>query len=607
MATSPDWQPALRARADTFAANMDNSDMLWASGYLAGLAAGRAQPLPGSTVSAPNAIPQKPTAEVLHVWYGSQTGNARGVAERFAAAAERQGATVELASLADVSPRQIRKVKLLTLVMSTHGEGDPPEDAEAMHEYLLSDSAPKLHNLRYAVFGLGDSSYEHFCKTGRDFDEVLRKLGGERLLDFMAADVDYENMEAEWQPALLEKVERLIAPQDGDSRTARPGLQLVTSGTTASAAAPLWNRQHPFIAERLTASPLTITPAEKAVHHIVLSIEDSGLQYAPGDSLGVWPENAAENVAEILELAQLDRNLPVTLGNEERAAGDWLRHELELTRLSKPFLEQYARAVDSDELRAIVNDAARLRAFVAERQVADVLRAWPARMPADTLLGMFRRLSPRLYSIASSPLAFPDEVHLTISAVGGVNEDGLLRAGCASRYLQTGDSDKPRVFVESNPRFRLPDNSEAPLIMIGAGTGVAPYRAFVEQRRLQGANGDNWLIFGNRNRRNDFLYQLEWLRHLKNGALDKLTVAFSRDQAQKVYVQDRVREHGRELHDWIERGAHVYVCGASGGMAPGVEQALLDVLARYGGRGPEQAQEQLRELKRQNRYQKDVY
>lgn len=605
MAASPDWQPALRARIETFAANMSDADMLWTSGYLAGLAAGRAQPQSKPTASPPTTLPQQPPSEVLHVWYGSQTGNARGVAERFAAAAERQGATVELASLADVTPRQIRKVRLLTLVMSTHGEGDPPEDAEALHEYLLSDSAPKLQNLRYAVFGLGDSSYEHFCKTGRDFDEALQTLGGERLLDFTTADVDYENVEVEWQTALLKKVE----PQDAlpGNVAARPDLQLVTPGATTTGAAPQWNRQQPFVAERLAASPLTVASAEKAVHHVALSIEDSGLQYAPGDSLGVWPENAPESVAEILELAGLDGESPVTRDNQERAAADWLRNELELTRLSKPFLEQYAGAAGSDELTTIVNDPARLRAYVAEHQVADVLRAWPTSLPGSELLGMFRRLSPRLYSIASSPLAVPEEVHLTVAAVGDVNADGLLRAGCASRYLPATETGRPRVFIESNPRFRLPDDPDTPVIMIGAGTGVAPYRSFVEHRRQQGAAGDNWLIFGNRRRRDDFLYQLEWLRHHKQGTLNKLTVAFSRDQEQKVYVQDRVREHGRELHAWLDRGAHLYVCGAADGMAPGVEQALLDVLAEHGGRSPEQAQEQLRELKRQNRYQKDVY
>jgi len=599
MAAASDRQPVPQEKLDTFCAGMSRNSLLWASGYLAGLAAGG---IPATTASpVAESVRKSDAAEVLHIWYGSQTGNARGVAERLARSAQDAGLQVELASLADVTPRQIRKTKLLTLIVSTHGEGEPPDDAEPLHAYLLSEKTPQLQGLRYAVFALGDSSYEHFCKTGRDFDGALERLGAKRLLEFHEADIDFETVEGEWQPAILKR----SAERQSGASPSRPGLQLVAPVVDT----PAWSRQHPFAAESLASSPLTVAPSLKSVHHVAVSLDDSGIQYHPGDALGVWPINPPERVNEFLELAGFAADLPVTRGNKEFAAQAWLRDELELTRLSKPFLEQYAKAAGHSGLTDIIGNPDRLRAFLAQHQVNDVLLEFPARLPADVLLDMLRPVTPRLYSIASSPLAFPDEVHLTVRTVGDLKANGRLRTGAASWHLNahTKPGDALRVFVEPNRHFRLPAENDVPIVMIGAGTGVAPFRAFVDHRRQLGATGDNWLIFGDQRRRTDFLYQLEWLRHLKSGALRKLDVAFSRDQQRKIYVQDCVRAQGRELYGWLERGAHVYVCGAAGGMAAAVEAALLKIIGAHGALDIDASLEYLATLKQQHRYQKDVY
>lgn len=596
MAAVPDWQLPLRQQLDHFSTGKDSRDLLWASGYMAGLAATDGAPAVAALDQ------EKPHKQALHIWYGSQTGNARGVAERLATAARAQSQSVELASLADVSPQQIRKVKLLSLVVSTHGDGEPPDDAEALRDWLLAKNAPRLESLRYTVFALGDSSYEHFCKTGHDFDAAFERLGAQRLLALHSADVNVTSAEGVWQPAMLEC---LAEQQPTATEAPRRTLQLVTPAPVAGTAG---SRAQPVSVPRLTSTPLTVAPSLKTVHHVVVSIENSGLRYQPGDSLGVWPENSPQQVEEILQLADIAAQTPVAINGTERAAADWLRRELELTRLTKPLLKQYAAASGNDVLTTLLADAERLRAFITSHQVADLLLNFPARLPAEQLFAMLRPLTPRLYSIASSPLASPDEAHLTVRTTGGWHADGRLRAGAASWYLNSPrDADnKLRVFVEENPRFHLPE-THTPIVMIGAGTGVVPFRAFVEQRRLQGDSGANWLIFGEQQRRCDFLYQLDWLRHLKTGALQKLSVAFSRDQAGKIYVQDRLREQGRELYAWLECGARVYVCGAADGMAPAVESALLGIIAKHGARSEDQARDYLQALKQQHRYRKDVY
>jgi len=588
MPISPNVASELERSLAPLARDLDSEQLAWASGYLAGLGAAQGERIAPSTEAAPGVA--------VTVWYGSETGNGRGVAERLARALEEQGHAVDLASTADIQPRAIGKLGTLLLVMSTHGEGDPPEDAEALHKFLMSERAPGLEQLSYAVFALGDSSYPDFCQTGRELDARLSELGAKRLIDRVDVDVDFEADEDAWRARVLDTVR---VENDASSITT-PRLKLVQR--------PEHDRRNPFEAEVLDIAPLTVAPSASQVHHVELLVEGSGLSWQPGDSLGVWPRNNSRLVDEIIEIAGIDGDASVTRGSETLPVSDWLTSRLELTQLTRPFIETWADLADSAKLRALLDDRDAFERWVRTRQVADVLRTAPARVDAAALVGALRGIGPRLYSIASSPLVVDDEIHLTVSRVGGLSDEGRLRAGVASWQLthSMAAGDRLPVYVESNPRFRLPDDGDTPILMIGPGTGVAPFRAFVQQRQASGAKGRNWLVFGNRNRRLDFLYQLEWQRFQRDDALARLTVAFSRDQAEKIYVQHRLREQGRDVYDWLEQGAHVYICGDRG-MAVDVHQALLDVIETCGGKTEQQAAAYLDELKQAKRYQKDVY
>jgi len=594
MSLSPQRQQAIESQLDALGRTLAPGELLWASGYFAGLAASGA-PAAETTAASPD------PGRTLTIWYGSETGNGRGVAQRLADAARARGYAVDLASLDEVRPRQIGKLEFLLLVISTHGEGDPPEGSEAFHEFLLGDRAPKLEALRFAVFALGDSSYPDFCQTGRELDARLEALGASRLLDRVDCDVDFEASEGAWRDRALEAVKPLL---DVDGAHP-PNLQVVRENGRAAVA---YDRRNPFQAEVLDRSPLTVAPSNKRVAHIELSTAGSGLTYEPGDSLGIWPSNDARTVAELIELIGAEFNTPVTRDDETLPLATWLTHKLELTQVVRPFLQRWAEWSHSSELAAVLEDRDTLQAFSATRQVADVLREYPIAVSAEQLVAALRRIAPRLYSIASSPLVADDEVHLTVKLEGG-EIDGRLRAGAASwQLLETArPGDTLPVYIEANERFRLPADGDTPIIMIGPGTGVAPFRAFVEHRKALGHAGPNWLFFGEQHRQSDFLYQLEWQRHIRDQSLDRLSVAFSRDQADKVYVQHRLREQGADVYDWLERGAHLYVCGNGQGMAADVHTALIDIVTEHGGRNPDQAEAYLQTLKSQRRYQKDVY
>ncbi len=584
-------QQELQRRVGALATGLTPEQMQWASGYLAGLAASAAD------VS----VTGQQTQEKLIIWYGSETGNGRGVAERLAESASAAGLVVELKSLAEVQVRQIARLKLLVLVVSTHGEGDPPADAAALHKLLLGDRAPRLDKLRFSVFALGDSSYPDFCQTGRELDEALAGLGAQRFLDRQEVDVDFEVQEARWRPELIEAVKPLLERSDNH---ANRHLQLVPEP-----AAPRFDRRNPFSAEVLETAPLTVAPSRKVVSHVVLSAGQGALDYQPGDALGLWPTNDPALVDELLTLTNLDANSEVERDEQSLSLGEWLSRRLELTQVVRPFVQAVAERSGSAELARLLDDRQGFQGWVRQRQVIDVLREYPLALDATGLVTMLRGLSPRLYSIASSPLAQEGEVHLVVKREGGRSDDGRLRAGVASWQL-TGavkPGDSLPVYIEPNPRFRLPEDGDRPVIMIGPGTGVAPFRGFLEHRQALGQRGPNWLFFGEQHRRTDFLYQLEWQRHQKNGLLTRLSVAFSRDQAERIYVQHRIAEYGKALFEWLEEGAHIYVCGSGQGMASDVHKALREAIARHGRFDADGAEDYLQGLANSARYQKDVY
>lgn len=581
---------------------LEPATLQWLSGFAAGVAHERALARSGTT-SVPAPIPAtRPEATArLAIVYGSQTGNGKRIAERLGRAAEAAGLAARVYASGDYPTRDLAKERLLVVVVSTQGDGDPPDDARGFVEFLASRRAPRLEQLAYAVLALGDSSYPKFCETGRQVDERLAELGARRLLERVDCDVDYDTLATPW-------LDRVV----GGAREALGAPQVATVTRLRSAPEqPLFSRDNPFAAEVIGNQRVTAREATKDVRHVEISLAGSGLRYEPGDALGVWHENPAFTVDSILQALRLDGEQQVELDGAARSLRGWLTESREITRLTRPFLAQQAERSRDGVLAEVLrpgNEAA-LRSVLKDLQVVDVLLRHPGEWDAKSFVQALRPLAPRLYSIASSQEAVGDEAHLTVGVVD-YERDGRRRQGAASSFLAglQGDAARARVFVEHNERFRLPADASRDVIMIGPGTGVAPFRGFLQHREALGATGRNWLFFGARHFRSEFLYQLEWQEFLKRGVLTRMDAAFSRDRSTpRTYVQDRIREAGKDLHAWLEGGAHVYVCGDAEKMAPDVHAALLEVVARHGALSAEDAEAYVRRLADERRYLRDVY
>jgi sulfite reductase (NADPH) flavoprotein alpha-component len=587
---APPLDPARTRKVQDALHGLTSAQLQWVSGYVAGLAVAQGTTEPA--VIQPASDPSK----TLTILYGSQTGNGRAVAEGLEQTATARGLATNLVSLADYKPANIKRESFVSLVISTHGEGDPPDDAELFHEFLLSDKAPKLDGLKFTVLALGDSSYLNYCQTGRELDGRLRELGAKQMLPIVECDLDYEDAASRWSEDVIKSL-----PDEPASAAEVPRLHAVRPF------AP-FDKHRPFEAEVLTNQKITGARSSKDVRHVELSLEGSGLSYEPGDSLAVIADNPPQLIEELLAALSFSGDEQVTIKDSTIPIRDALRTELEITAPSLSFLKTYADLTGSEELRELVASERRLAEFLDTRQIIDIVREFPATLNAADFAGALRKLMPRSYSIASSLSANPDEVHLTVAAVK-YQAFGTEHWGAASTMLsdRIAEGDKVSVFVDSNPRFRLPADGQTPIIMIGPGTGVAPFRAFVEQRAELGATGKNWLFFGDRTFHSDFLYQLEWQRFLKRGILQRLDVAFSRDQADKIYVQDRIREHAADVWTWLQQGAVLYVCGDAKQMAGDVHDALIDVLVTQADYDTDSAENYLKDLRRAGRYQRDVY
>lgn len=569
---------------------LNTQQLAWVSGYLYGLSqTGQQSVVASAAVVTPSGS--------LTILYGSQTGNAKGVATAIKAQAEARGLPVTLASMADYKPKQLKKESHLLVVVSTYGEGEPPESAVDLFEQLKKGKIGKLDGLKFAVLGLGDSSYEFFCQTGKDFDNFLASAGAERIYELASLDVDYQDAAKAWGEQALSAITATLSTGAASSSVASAVQQAVGHSQ--------YSKENPFPARLSVNQKITGRDSTKDIRHIEINLADSGLTYQPGDALGVWFDNDADLVGEVLALTGLSGDEAAAHGTLHAA----LTGHFELTRLHGGFITGLADISDNAALKDLAGDKAQVNALVASAQVVDVLKRFPTALTAEQLVGLLRPLTPRLYSIASAQSEVEEEVHLTVGVVRYQQEDGTVRSGAASSYLADRliEDGEVRVFVEHNDNFRLPQNPDTPVIMVGPGTGIAPFRAFMQEREAQGAEGKNWLFFGNPHFTQDFLYQVEWQRYMKSGLLSKISLAFSRDQANKIYVQDRLREAGQELYQWLEAGAHFYVCGDANKMAKDVQEALLDVIAEHGHKSREEAEEYLSELRRAKRYQRDVY
>ena len=585
--------PEQLARLQAATTDFTPAQLAWVSGYFWGVL----NQQPGSNAAALAPVAEMPGITLISA---SQTGNARRVAEALRDDLIAAKLNVTLINAGDYKFKQIANEKLLIVVASTQGEGEPAEEAVALHKFLFSKKAPKLDNTAFAVFGLGDTSYEFFCQSGKDFDAKLAELGGERLLDRVDADVEYQAAAAQWRSRLVD-VLKARAP-------AAPSVQVAASGAVNEVHTSPYTKEAPLRASLAVNQKITGRDSEKDVRHIEIDLGDSGLRYQPGDALGVWYQNDPALVKELVELLWLKGDEPVTVEGKTLSLAEALQWHFELTVNTGNIVENYATLTRSETLLPLVGDKAQLQHYAATTPIVDMVRFSPAQLDAQALVDLLRPLTPRLYSIASSQAEVESEVHVTVGVVR-YEIEGRARAGGASSFLadRVEEEGEVRVFIEHNDNFRLPANPQTPVIMIGPGTGIAPFRAFMQQRAADGAEGKNWLFFGNPHFTEDFLYQVEWQRYVKEGVLSRIDLAWSRDQKEKVYVQDKLRQQGAELWRWINDGAHIYVCGDANRMAKDVEQALLEVIAEFGGMDIEAADEFLSELRIERRYQRDVY
>ena len=595
--------PERSALLAQLAAGADASGLLWASGYLAGLA---------RSLDAPVIAPAPATAVApATIIYGSQTGNARRAAEALHAKLDAAGLPARLLRADAYSTRELANERLLYLVISTQGEGDPPDDAIGFTEFLLGRRAPKLPQLQFAVLGLGDTSYADFCGIARKLDARLVELGATRVQTLGEADLDIDIVAAPWREQALAHARELLKPA--------PATHLATVTPLRPHALPAWSQDKPFVAEVLANQRITgrefrnigfrkYGAVDKDVRHLELSLQGSGLAYEPGDALGIRHRNPDALVDAVLAATKLDGDALVARDGESLALAEWLRDKRELSRIGRPLLASVAERGAHAELARLLEaqDKSGLAAVFDTHQLIDVLRRWPAGWDADALVAALRPQAQRLYSIASSRKRVGEEAHLTVDALR-YQAHGFEHVGAASGFLASlEEGGSLPVYIEPNERFRVPADASRDIIMIGPGTGVAPFRGFVQERAETGAAGRNWLLFGARHFNTGFLYQAEWQDALAKGELHRLDLAFSRDQADRIYVQQRLREAGRDVYDWLQGGAHLYVCGAIA-MGKDVHAALLDIVAAHNGGDTEAASDYLSSLQREGRYARDVY
>ncbi|QEN86477.1 assimilatory sulfite reductase (NADPH) flavoprotein subunit [Labrys sp. KNU-23] len=584
----------------TLATTLDNRQLQWLSGFFAGIEF-KAGDWGTHTPLAPTQQDAVSSRRIT-ILYGSETGNSSALAASLAERARAEGFSPQLFDMADYKLRGLKEEQDLLLIASTYGEGDPPQPAANFFEFVESRKAPRLPGLRFAVLALGDSTYERYCEAGKRLDRRFEELGAIRLQPRVDCDVDYDEPAAAWMANVL-------------GHMAKPASTIAASPAAAEPRTSTgFDKRNPFAARILDNLVLSGRGSSKQTLHVEISLEGSGLAYEPGDCLGLMPSNDPAVVDAMIGELGFDGAATVTVKDTPFAIQEALARHVEITALTPRFIEHWAGITGAEALRRLGDPASveDRSAFMRGHHILDVVRRFPAKgLDPQMLIAGLRPLQPRLYSIASSLSAAPDEAHLTVSTVR-YELAGEPRSGVASGHLaDRGQPDQQLpIYVHANPHFRLPAD-DVPIIMVGAGTGVAPYRAFMQEREARATSGRSWLVFGERNFRTDFLYQSEWLAMLSAGVLTRMDVAFSRDGRRegrdRIYVQHRLKEQARDVFAWLEDGACFYVCGDASRMAPDVHQALRSIIATQGGLGADAADDYLQRLQREHRYQRDVY
>lgn len=575
-------------------AGSSREELVWLSGYLAGVVAGQGlaahgqsgqgqstqvqavQTAVATAVEATTAAPAAPAVNKITIAYGTETGNSKKLASDFAARAKKKGINAKLIGLEQYRLGDLTKEEYFFAVISTQGDGEPPAAAKKFYDHIHQSSL-KLERLKYGVLALGDTSYPLFCKAGEDVDHQLHKVGGQRIVALEKCDTDYDSQAGKWFDTVLQQLSSSAAPQAAPASTvaARPTGKKTYTGTV------------------LANINLNDRGSSKKTHHLEIAAE--GVDYLPGDALGLVPENPAATVDAILALTGVDPNRKLTIRQEEATIGQLLRKRLNIVYLPERVVKKYAAIVQQDIPATRIG-------------LHDLLKIYPVRDAAQfhEVISILEPTAPRLYSISSSPEAHSGEIHLTVTR-DSYSVNGETKHGLCSDLLSQLSADQPLDFyIHKNLQFRLPAEDKD-VIMIGPGTGIAPFRSFLAHRDSQGASGRNWLFFGDQHFTTDFLYQTELQNWMQTGVLTRLNTAFSRDQKEKVYVQHKMRREAAELYRWLEDGAYVYVCGTKEPMSVDVEGALLEIIREEGKKTPTQAEAWLDELKEAGRYVKDVY
>ncbi|BDS09002.1 sulfite reductase [NADPH] flavoprotein alpha-component [Oceaniferula spumae] len=531
----------------------------------------------------------------ITILWGSQTGNAENLAKKTGKSLAKVGFTPDVVDMAAYDKTKLASEEHLLIITSTYGDGDPPDNAMDLHAWLMSDAAPKLEGLKYSVLALGDTDYPDFCICGIEFDERLAALGAEKIHDRIDCDVDFDDNYALWRSGVLASL----------------GTESVATDSSEDEGPQGYGKKNPFPSEILKNYNLNGPGSAKQTNHIELSLDGSELEYEAGDALGVMALNPPELVDEILAGLPFNTKDEVPLpGGGEAPLRDALIAHYDIRKLTKAFLVAWQKRSGSPMLRAIIesDDKAAIDDFIWGRELIDLVLDHPADFSdGEDFVSVLKKLQPRLYSIASSPKAHPGEVHLTVAIVR-YHSHYRDRGGVCSTFLSDrSEGLKPGVFVHTNKAFRLPENTDTDVIMVGPGTGIAPFRAFLEERQATGAKGRNWLLFGDQHVSSDFLYEEELKAMQENGTLTRLDTAFSRDQKEKIYVQTRMKENAEELWNWLQSGASFYVCGDASRMAKDVDAALIEIAQEQGDMSELQALDYIKELRKDKRYCRDVY
>jgi len=599
------FKPEIRDQLQQVLSGLNREQLLWLGGYIS--AAIDFAPSPAVTIAEqpPRPVALTPVTDLkpvvgqkrsLVILYGSHSGNSQKVATLAGNEAEKQGVKVRVVNMEDYNARFLKDEEQILVVVSTHGEGEPPLAAQELYTLLAENRVPAINGQPFGVIALGDSSYKKYCQTGIDFHQFLTKIGGVAIGDTYMLDTDFNNE----LPALLPSIIKSFA------------------GATSNVEVNSSVKAEPVVSHNVTDLPFEVPViqkiqlngrgSDKETWHVEISTDNKGLIYQPGDALEVFASNDARLVQAILERTGLKGDEVVSVDGKNMSLTQALESHYELTVVTSRVLKKYAALLPQSSLSKLLEDAEKTEQFLDGLDVLDLIEKHPAKVDAGQFLSILRQLPPRAYSISSSPVEVGREIHLTVAAVR-FDKDNRSRGGVCSTYLadRIKETDSLKVRLRPNDNFRLPANGDLPVIMVGAGTGIAPFRAFMQHRSALGSKGKNWLVFGDRHFTTDFLYQAEWLKYKKNGILTRLDVAFSRDQEEKRYVQHCLKQHGKELYRWLAGGAHFYVCGDMEQMAAGVKNAVLDVLQIEGKMGRDESVAYLAKLKKEGRYQEDVY